>query len=99
MQESAVTVARLWWLILVFAIGIGVIAFSQLTFSTGEKVVATVVDMSTEEGIAGKELILIVKTDDNATSKVSAKGAVNIGDKVTLNVLDRIYFRDLYRLE
>ena len=57
------------------------------------------VGMSTEDGIAGKEVILIVKTDDEATSKVTAKGAVNIGDTVILNVLDRIYFRDKYSLE
>ena len=57
------------------------------------------VGMSTEDGIARKEIILIVKTDDEATSKVTAKGAVNIGDRVILNVLDRIYFRDKYSLE
>lgn len=57
------------------------------------------VGMTTEEGIAGKEVKLIVKTDDEATSKVTARGEVNIGDTVTLNVLDRIYFRDKYRME
>lgn len=79
--------------------GICVIAFSQLTFSTDEKIQATVVSMGTTDGIAGKEVFLMVKTDEGVTSKVTAKGVVNVGDEVTLNVFSRILFRDKYSVE
>lgn len=99
MQESAATLAKLWWVILLLVGGICVIAFSQLTFSTGEKVEATIVSTGMTAGIAGDQATLIVKTDEGVTSEVTAKGAANVGDRVTLNVLDRIVFRDKYRLE
>lgn len=79
--------------------GICLIAFSQITFSTGENINATVLSIGTTEGIAGKESFLIVKTDEEVTSKVTAKGAVDVGDQVTLSVYGRILFRDKYRLE
>ena len=75
------------------------IAFSQLTFSTGQNIEATVVSIGTTEGIVGDEVTLMVKTDEGVTSKVNAKGAANVGDRVTLTILDRILFRDMYRLE
>ena len=53
----------------------------------------------TTEGIAGKEMYLIVKTDEGVTSKVAARGTVSVGDRVTLNVLDRIVFRDTYTID
>lgn len=99
LQDAAATMAGLWWLILVFIGGISLIAFSQITLSTGEKTEATVLSTGTTEGIAGKETFLIVKTDEGVTSKVTAKGAISVGDRVTLNVLDRIVFRDTYTIE
>ncbi|MFK8075671.1 MAG: hypothetical protein AB8B84_03730 [Granulosicoccus sp.] len=99
LQDAAATMAGLWWLIVVFFGGISLIAFSQITWSTGEKTEATVLSKGTTEGIAGKETFLIVKTDDGVTSKVTAKGAVSIGERVTLNVFDRVVFRDTYTVD
>ncbi len=96
LQDAAATIAGLWWLIVIFFGGISLIAFSQITLSTGETTQATVLSTGMTEGIAGKEMFLMVKTDEGVTSKVAAKGAVSIGDRVTLNVLDRIVFRDTY---
>jgi len=102
-QESAATLASLWWLILLIIGGIGVIAFSQLTFSTDKKIQATVLSIGTTEGMIGDEVFLMVKTDEDVTSKVmtkfTSKDAVTVGDVVTLNVLDRVVFRDRYRLD
>ena len=98
-QDSATTLARLWWVVLLLLGGICVIAFSQITFKTDEKINATVLSIGTTDGITGKELFLIVKTDEDVTSKVTAKGAVNVGDEVTLSVYERILFRDKYTLE
>ncbi len=84
---------------MVFVGGIAVIAFSQLKFSTGQKVEATVVSIGTEEGVTGTEAFLIVETDDAVTSKVASKGEVKAGDRVVLDVFDRILFRDVYRME
>ena len=84
---------------LVFVGGVCLIAFSQITFSKGETVEATVISTGTTDGIAGKETFLMVKTDDGVTSKVTAKGVARVGDEVTLSVLNRVLFRDMYRVE
>ena len=90
---------RYWWLILVFSAGIAIIVFSQLEFTTDLQKQATVIGLGTEDGITGKEVVLTVKTDDEITARVKGKGPERVGDQLTLNVSERILFRDVYHLE
>ncbi|MBX2886028.1 MAG: hypothetical protein KTR32_39095 [Granulosicoccus sp.] len=83
----------------VFLGGIAIILFSQLKFSTDEQLQATVLSLGTEEGIAGSELILTVKTEDEITARVKGRGPASVGDEVTLKVSERILFSDVYHLE
>jgi len=98
-EESAASLVKYWWLMLVFVSGIAVILFSQLKFSTDEQRQATVLSLGTEEGIAGSEIVLTVKTEDEITARVKGKGQVDVGDEVTLKVSERILFSDVYHLE
>jgi len=75
------------------------ILFSQLKFSTDQQRQATVLSLGTEEGITGRELVLTVKTEDEVTTRVKGKGTARVGDKVTLNVSERILFSDVYHLD
>lgn len=83
----------------VFVSGIAIILFSQLKFPTDEQRQATVLSLGTEEGIAGSEVVLTVKTEDEITARVKGKGEVQVGDEVTLNISERILFSDVYHLD
>ena len=98
-QESAASLVKYWWLLLVFFSGMAIILFSQLKFSTDQQRQATVMSLGTEEGVTGKELVLTVKTEDDITARVKGKGLERVGDEVTLNVSERILFSNVYHLE
>lgn len=83
---------------MVFSAGLAIILFSQLEFSTDLQRQATVISLGTEDGITGKEVVLTVKTEDEITARVKGKGPERVGDEVTLNVSERILFRDVYHL-
>ncbi len=83
---------------MVFSAGLSIILFSQLEFSTDLQRQATVISLGTEDGITGKEVVLTVKTEDEITARVKGKGPERVGDEVTLNVSERILFRDVYHL-
>lgn len=84
---------------LVFFSGMAAILFSQLKFETDQKIDATVLSIGSAEGITGSEPFLNVKTDEDVTTRVPGKGAANVGDRVVLDVYDRILFSEVYRLE
>lgn len=83
---------------MVFSAGLAIILFSQLEFSTDLQRQATIISLGTEDGITGKEVVLTVKTEDEITARVKGKGPERVGDEVTLNVSERILFRDVYHL-